>query len=155
MKKCYILLFYSCTLIFNKINCSPKLVTERKQRLRNTAAAGSSKYTFSENYRYATWSYFTKNMLKNSKKMRLLCAKCKKCVRTLPNAKKCGTCGKHRKCGIFVRRTIEFFPGGNNSCIYTIYKYQLLSITVCTKYILLLIMFTKLITELWLLGVSA
>ena len=63
----------------------------------------------SKNYRYATWSYLTKNILK---KMRSHCVKCKKCARTAPNAKKCGACGKNQKVRDFCVANNRIFPQG-------------------------------------------
>ena len=66
----------------------------------------------SKNYRYATWSYFIKNMLKKSKKMYPHCAKGKKCARTMPNAKKRSTCGKTKKVWDFCAAHNRIFPQG-------------------------------------------
>ena len=71
----------------------------------------------SKNYRYATRSYFTKKMLKKSKKIRPHCAKCKKnasALRQMP--KYAAHAEESKKCGIFVRRSIAFFPQGVFNC---------------------------------------
>ena len=65
-----------------------------------------------KNYKYATWSYFTKHMLKKSKKMHPHCAKCKKSARTAPNAKKCSTHGKTQKVQDFCAAHNRTFPQG-------------------------------------------
>ena len=44
--------------------------------------------------------------------MRRHCAKCKKCVRTAPNAKKCGTCGKTQKVRDFCAAHNHIFSQG-------------------------------------------
>ena len=74
----------------------------------------------SKTYRYTTWSYFTKNMLKKAKKIRPHCVKSEKCACTAPNAKKCGTCGKTKKVRDFYAAHNRIFPQGVSKVMYNI-----------------------------------